>query len=483
MNFVGRVFNSMSDLYKDMNPTHISGANDVVVVQTPKGMHSTGFHARFGNVHSFKTSREVIFTVNDRIVNVDTRLDKEGNIFFSLHTGSKSEAEEVEHAIPAEFKTIKMLVESSANYSYLLSNYEKVYEAISARRYAFSESLHRPVKTENIASIFNAHRTKNFLGSDTAVVGLFYEENAQEPAFYLPFGLFSELYFCSEEVQPEDLEEKTKRNHATGKYLIKQLLRKRVQPKQMHVEERHVFLPDHHLKEMSLSPGPNKAVYRLSGTPIILTCTIYLWKDTDKVVISDIDGTITKSDVMGYIYGAIGRDWTHDGIAELYSKLEENGYKIAYLSSRPVGHTGVTRAYLERVLQEKYKLPQGPVILFPGRVLSAIYSEVILGPEEYKIAVISEIKQLLGRGDVFSGFGNKESDRISYEMCEIDPGRIFIVNPLGEITTGKNGLVKLSHRRLCEIAEGVFPPVRHAVTEVSQKYIGSSWWKTDAEDS
>merc|ERR1712130_557992 len=38
-------------------------------------------------------------------------------------------------------------------------------------------------------------------------------------------------------------------------------------------------------------------------------CYIYLWHHTDKVVISDIDGTITKSDVLGHFLPMVGRDW------------------------------------------------------------------------------------------------------------------------------------------------------------------------------
>ena len=35
-------------------------------------------------------------------------------------------------------------------------------------------------------------------------------------------------------------------------------------------------------------------------------CHIYLWHHTDTIVISDIDGTITKSDVLGHILPVIG---------------------------------------------------------------------------------------------------------------------------------------------------------------------------------
>jgi hypothetical protein len=46
---------------------------------------------------------------------------------------------------------------------------------------------------------------------------------------------------------------------------------------------------------------------RLSGQQT-LTAEIYLWEETDKIVISDVDGTITRSDVLGHIMPMIGKE-------------------------------------------------------------------------------------------------------------------------------------------------------------------------------
>ncbi|MCD7467548.1 hypothetical protein HAX54_005048 [Datura stramonium] len=45
---------------------------------------------------------------------------------------------------------------------------------------------------------------------------------------------------------------------------------------------------------------------------------IYLWKWNTRIVISDVDGTITKSDVLGQFMPLVGKDWTHSGIARLF---------------------------------------------------------------------------------------------------------------------------------------------------------------------
>lgn len=77
--------------------------------------------------------------------------------------------------------------------------------------------------------------------------------------------------------------------------------------------------------------------------------SVYKWKETDKVVISDIDGTITKSDLMGYIFPTIGKDWTQEGVTKLYKRVNDNGYKFMYLSSRAIGQSSMTKGYLDSV--------------------------------------------------------------------------------------------------------------------------------------
>ena len=39
---------------------------------------------------------------------------------------------------------------------------------------------------------------------------------------------------------------------------------------------------------------------------------IYLWECYEKIIISDVDGTVTKSDFFGHILPRIGfTDWAH----------------------------------------------------------------------------------------------------------------------------------------------------------------------------
>ena len=80
-----------------------------------------------------------------------------------------------------------------------------------------------------------------------------------------------------------------------------------------------------------------------------------------------------------------------------------------------------------KIQQNGLFLPRGPVILFPGRLVAAIYREIILGAEEYKIAVLSELERTLEPRCIVAGFRNKFSDRFAYEQIGIDPGKYLLL--------------------------------------------------------
>jgi phosphatidate phosphatase LPIN len=42
-------------------------------------------------------------------------------------------------------------------------------------------------------------------------------------------------------------------------------------------------------------------------------CDFFLWNDENPVIISDIDGTVTKSNVRGMVFNYFGYDRTHEG--------------------------------------------------------------------------------------------------------------------------------------------------------------------------
>uniref|UniRef100_A0A4W3K197 phosphatidate phosphatase n=1 Tax=Callorhinchus milii TaxID=7868 RepID=A0A4W3K197_CALMI len=192
------------------------------------------------------------------------------------------------------------------------------------------------------------------------------------------------------------------------------------------------------LKSLNLKDGPNNAVFSVT-TQYQGTCrcegTIYLWNWDDKVIISDIDGTITKSDALGHILPQLGKDWTHQGIAKLYHKIHQNGYKFLYCSARAIGMADITRGYLHWVNDRGTVLPKGPLLLAPNSLISALHREVIeKKPELFKIECLNDIKNLFNphRRPFYAAFGNRTNDAYAYK--EVGVQQIAGLYPrLGEL--------------------------------------------------
>ena len=87
---------------------------------------------------------------------------------------------------------------------------------------------------------------------------------------------------------------------------------------------------------------------------------------------------LTRSDGLGHVFAMIGRDWTHIGVAKLYTDITRNGYKIMYLTSRAIGQADATRDYLKGIKQNNYQLPEGPVIMSPDRLMASLHRWVLL---------------------------------------------------------------------------------------------------------
>jgi hypothetical protein len=80
-----------------------------------------------------------------------------------------------------------------------------------------------------------------------------------------------------------------------------------------------------------------------------------------------------RSDALGHVFTMIGRDWTHLGVAKLYTDIARNGYKMMYLTSRAIGQADTTREYLKGIKQGSYVLPEGPVIMSPDRLMTSLH--------------------------------------------------------------------------------------------------------------
>uniref|UniRef100_A0A8C5AAJ2 phosphatidate phosphatase n=1 Tax=Gadus morhua TaxID=8049 RepID=A0A8C5AAJ2_GADMO len=230
-----------------------------------------------------------------------------------------------------------------------------------------------------------------------------------------------------------------------------------------HAYRKSLRLSSSQIASLKLKEGPNDVTFSIT-TQYQGTCrcegTIYLWNWDDKVIISDIDGTITKSDVFGQILPQLGKDWTHQGIAKLYHSVAENGYKFLYCSARAIGMADMTRGYLQWVNDEGTILPRGPLMLSPSSLFSAFHREVIeKKPEIFKIECLTDIKNLFlhNKQPFHAAFGNRTNDVFAYKEVGVPVCRIFTVNPKGELIQEQTRGNKTSYCRLSELVEHVFP--------------------------
>ncbi|CAD8127659.1 unnamed protein product [Paramecium sonneborni] len=236
------------------------------------------------------------------------------------------------------------------------------------------------------------------------------------------------------------------------------------------------------LKQLGLQKGANKITYRLcipkKNEIVEQHGTIYLYDQKTKLVISDIDGTITKSDILGQLMPKLGTDWNHDGVANFYQNIESMGYKIMYLTARAIGQADQTKEFIYNLQQQNNKLPKGPVILSPDSLFPAFKREIIDGtPELFKISALKEVRNLfIGENPFYCGFGNRANDFIAYQAVNIDSSRIFIIDSESQIHKYNTDQIT-SYVELNKNIHLYFPPVDE------EEYQSQNFWKIPIPDN
>lgn len=218
----------------------------------------------------------------------------------------------------------------------------------------------------------------------------------------------------------------------------------------------------------------------------IAPANLHLWSSVDSVIVSDIDGTVTKSDVRGVFDTVVTEKFehVHFGVCDLFQSLsrldlakhtEENGMatvgsegadhgrvRFVYLSSRPISLINSTRRFLNSLIQGgKHRLPPGPIFCHQGGLSEVLLSELFhKNIHEFKADVLT--RQIVlpfaaaggehssfpdgynadrrhaseTNGGVFrcqrklflAGFGNKGTDAAAYEIAGIDKNDIYIID-------------------------------------------------------
>ena len=101
-----------------------------------------------------------------------------------------------------------------------------------------------------------------------------------------------------------------------------------------------------HISEQNYFQGKNLAHYFVPTLDTEIKFKVYLYEKYEHLIFTDIDGTITKSDVTGFVGGTLGLEVHHEGVVRLLDAVGKRGYSVMYLTARSLGFDITTRDYL-----------------------------------------------------------------------------------------------------------------------------------------
>lgn len=496
----------------------------IVVDQKDGGLASTPFNVRFGKFKVLRTKKKTVkITVNGVEANFIMRLTRDGTGIFeelresilqeeeddsefdlynyeepileisktTIDTASKSsstkneksEELKIEKSESQESKSDKSQNQKSPTISGKKGESESDWEDDQTGEVGISLCANKLVgKKEEDEKIFNKHKVNfktyskkpaDILNNTNLIVKYKGEYYTWENASQI---LLSNLVYkkeLPEELRAKILKKQTKKGFFSSWFGFGG--DKKVQPEPTRDNDAapdaadsyelvHTVTPTSEmLKSLNLKYGQNTIEYsvksKLRGTQT-LKASIFYYRPDIKIIVSDVDGTITKSDVRGQLLPMIGMDWSQPGITELYSAASKNGYVILYLTARSMGQNNSVRSYISKLNQDNAALPVGPIMTSSDRLAKAFKREILeRQPHIFKIAFLQEVRNLFpaDKNPFYSGFGNRLTDRMAYEGVEMAKDKIFIVNPKSEITNEAGE--KSSYSEMAKNIDLFFPKI------------------------
>jgi len=415
MNVFGKLLTSMSDML-DFNQATLSGCVDIVVVRQRDGtLKSTPFHVRFGKLKVLKSKDKYVrIQVNNQPTRLTMKLGEAGEGFFE---------EEI-------VKIFKHQVSYDENSQEVVN--DALNNPFAAQRGVSRLGEQRKQKLANMLSMQHSKSASTTMMTKACSNDRNLGETAMEIEEVFEGNDLDDILLCEEPTRQQSnlaqpLSQSMELESPTRIKMVKKIKMKSLRPS------------SDQLKSLNLRLGANTVSYTvhtaLQGTQTV-TGHIYYWHENTNIIISDIDGTITKTDFLGHLMPMVGKDWSQPGIAPLYTNIRRNGYQILYLTSRPIGQAKQTKDFLHSVYQDGKMLPHGPLIMSPDRMLPSVKREIIFKrPELFKMAVLKDIRSLFpaDHNPFHAGFGNRPTDAIAYNSVGIPLEKVYIVNPKGDI--------------------------------------------------
>lgn len=79
-------------------------------------------------------------------------------------------------------------------------------------------------------------------------------------------------------------------------------------------------------------------------------------------------------------------------------------------------------------------------------------------PHIFKIETLTNIRGLFPQDTPFyAGFGNRETDKVSYRAVGIPEAKVFIVNPKGEVQYVDNEVLQTTYAAITQNCDQLFP--------------------------
>uniref|UniRef100_A0A7S1HB04 LNS2/PITP domain-containing protein n=3 Tax=Hemiselmis andersenii TaxID=464988 RepID=A0A7S1HB04_HEMAN len=153
----------------------------------------------------------------------------------------------------------------------------------------------------------------------------------------------------------------------------------------------------HEISQLPLRDGRNSLDFRV-GSTLLANAGLFSWKWSDLIVIVDIDGTITRTDSGGVLASSefgqqLGLAHAHKGVCSAMSQIASAGYRLLFLTARPITRSEATRKYLSTIGHEEtppVMMPEGALITSAMGTLGTM-ANVWKDLKSYKLTQLREI--------------------------------------------------------------------------------------------
>ena len=194
------------------------------------------------------------------------------------------------------------------------------------------------------------------------------------------------------------------------------------------------------LERWGLRPGSNALTFEFGRQ--VAEARAFLWDAGDRVVVCDVDGTITASDVRGFLDSTMSAapSFAHGGVCAFLGGVVAPRARVLYLTSRPVALAASTRAFLASLRQGRDGLPDGPLVTSGEGLLGAVYAEVVAKtPDVFKTRALLDVAAAFGSdpgaSPVLVGFGDRHTHARAHARAGVADDRNFSIDARSRLTS------------------------------------------------